>query len=294
MSDSGSEGGARRRGLAKGLSALLGDDHALAQADDGGLRQVPVEFLRPNPNQPRRLFDEDELHALADSIREKGVLQPLVVREDRDTPNSFEIVTGERRWRAAQLAQLDTLPVVIRELSDGEALEIALIENIQREDLTALEEANGYERLMDEFGHSQDELAQAIGKSRSHVANTLRLLQLPDSIKQMLDEGALTAGHARALLTSEDSEVLARQVVTKGLNVRQTEKLARRGASPKSRVRQAPEVNAATRDLETTLTNRLGLSVRIFHSHPGGKVEIRYKEVEQLDDIVRRLGGDGV
>ena len=294
MSGTGSEGGVRRRGLAKGLSALLGDDHSLGQADDGGLRQVPVEFLRPNPNQPRRLFDEDEIRALADSIREKGVLQPLVVREDSETPGSFEIVTGERRWRAAQLAELDTLPVVIRELSDGESLEIALIENIQREDLTPLEEADGYQRLMDEFGHNQDELAQTIGKSRSHVANTLRLLQLPGSIKQMLDEGALTAGHARALLTAEDSEALAKQVVARGLNVRQTEKLARRGAMPKSRVRHAPEVNAATRDLETTLTNRLGLSVRIFHNHPGGKVEIRYKEVEQLDDIVRRLGGDGV
>ncbi len=300
MSDSGDDGGngdsGRRRGLAKGLSALLGDVDAdtLNTNRETTPRSVPIEFVRPSRFQPRRRFAEDELRALADSIREKGILQPLVVRPDSQTTGSFEIVTGERRWRAAQIAQLHELPVVVRDCSDQDALEVALVENVQREDLMALEEAEGYQRLIDEFAHSQDDLARVVGKSRSHVANTLRLLGLPEPVKAMLDDGSLSAGHARALLAAPDAAALAKDVVSRGLNVRQTENLVRekapeRGRRPKT---EAVAQDADTLALERSLSDRIGLKVKILHRDPGGRVEIHYRSVEQLDDIVRRLSDD--
>ena len=293
MNPEGSDS-ARRRGLAKGLSALLGE----AAPDTGGApgetgpQHVPIEFLRPNRFQPRRRFDEAEMRGLADSVREKGILQPLVVRSDPEITGSYEIVIGERRWRAAQLAQLHEIPVVVRELSDGEALEVALVENIQREDLSPLEEADAYQRLIDEFGHSQEALAKVVGKSRSHVANTLRLLGLPEAVKAMLHDGRLSAGHARALLAAPDPAALAEEVTSGGLNVRQTEGLVRGKASGNRRPRPAPAADAETQALERSLSDRIGLTVRIIHRGVrGGRVEIHYRKLDQLDDIVHRLGG---
>ncbi|MEE8202396.1 MAG: ParB/RepB/Spo0J family partition protein [Alphaproteobacteria bacterium] len=293
MNPEGSDS-ARRRGLAKGLSALLGE----AAPDTGGApgeagpQSVPIEFLRPNRFQPRRRFDEAEMRGLADSVREKGILQPLVVRSDPEITGSYEIVIGERRWRAAQLAQLHEIPVVVRELSDGEALEVALVENIQREDLSPLEEADAYQRLIDEFGHSQEALAKVVGKSRSHVANTLRLLGLPEAVKAMLHDGRLSAGHARALLAAPDPAALAEEVTSGGLNVRQTEGLVRGKASGNRRPRPAPAADAETQALERSLSDRIGLTVRIIHRGVrGGRVEIHYRKLDQLDDIVHRLGG---
>src|SRR5713226_7916208 len=217
----------KRRNLGRGLSALFGeesDDIAAADRQRVG-KSVPIGFLRAGRFQPRHRFDDDALRALADSIREKGVLQPLLVRRHPDAANSYEIIAGERRWRAAQLAQLHEVPVVIKELDDRAALEIALVENVQREDLTALEEAEGYRRLMEEFGYTQEALGTAVGKSRSHVANMMRLLALPDPVRALVESGALTAGHARALLNAADPEGLAREIVRRGLNVRQAERL---------------------------------------------------------------------
>ena len=279
-----------RRGLARGLSALLGDAQVLSPPSETGLRHVPVEFLRPSRFQTRRHFDDTAMAALAESIRAKGVLQPLVVRRDPAVGGSYEIVVGERRWRAAQLAQLHEVPVIVRDLTDREALEIVLVENVQREDLTPLEEAAGYKRLVDEFSPSHEELAKAVGKSRSHIANTMRLLALPEAVKTMLDSGRLTAGHARALLAARDPAALSREVAERGLNVRQTERLVRR----ERRRRAAPVADADTLALERGLTDRLGLQVNIRQRvRGGGRLEIRYRTLEQLDDIVRRLGGEG-
>ena len=294
MSESGGESG-RRRGLAKGLSALLGDDGAdvLQAAPDAGPQVVPVELVRPSRFQPRRRFDEGEIRELAQSIGEKGVLQPLVVRRDPEIAGSYEIVAGERRWRAAQLAQLHQLPVIVRDVTDREALEISLVENVQREDLTSLEEAQGYKRLIDDFGHTHDALAKAVGKSRSHMANTLRLLGLPEPVKAMLDDGKLTAGHARALLAAPDPTALGREVVARGLNVRQTERLVRSAAHPRRRARATPAQDVDTRAIERSLSDRLGLTVKVKHRREGGWIEIRYRTLEQLDDILRRLGSTG-
>lgn len=294
MSESGGESG-RRRGLAKGLSALLGDDGAdvLQAAPDAGPQVVPVELVRPSRFQPRRRFDEGEIRELAQSIGEQGVLQPLVVRRDPEIAGSYEIVAGERRWRAAQLAQLHQLPVIVRDVTDREALEISLVENVQREDLTSLEEAQGYKRLIDDFGHTHDALAKAVGKSRSHMANTLRLLGLPEPVKAMLDDGKLTAGHARALLAAPDPTALGREVVARGLNVRQTERLVRSAAHPRRRARATPAQDADTRAIERSLSDRLGLTVKVKHRREGGWIEIRYRTLEQLDDILRRLGRTG-
>ena len=295
MSESGGESSGesgRRRGLAKGLSALLGDDGAdiLHAASDAGPQVIPVELVRPSRFQPRRRFDEGEIRELAQSIGEKGVLQPLVVRRDPEIAGSYEIVAGERRWRAAQLAQLHQLPVIVRDVTDREALEISLVENVQREDLTSLEEAQGYKRLIDDFGHTHDALAKAVGKSRSHMANTLRLLGLPEPVKAMLDDGKLTAGHARALLAAPDPTALGREVVARGLNVRQTERLVRSAAQPRRRARGTLAQDVDTRAIERSLSDRLGLTVKVKHRRKGGWIEIRYRTLEQLDDILRRLG----
>ena len=285
-----------RRGLARGLSALLADVDTEIWKPTPGVTptMAPVELLRPSPLQPRRRFDRESIEALTESILSKGVIQPLVVRPDSRNPGAFEIVAGERRWRAAQAAKIHEVPIVVLECSDREALEVGLVENIQRADLTPLEEAAGYRRLIDEFGHSQGELASVIGKSRSHVANTLRLLGLLDEVKAMVDDGRLSAGHARALLAAdEDSQLgLAERVVARGLNVRQTEALLRKPLAGAGRGRTAAIKDANTRAIERSLSDLLDLSVTIDHRGPGGTVSIRYATLSQIDELLRRFGGD--
>ncbi|BBK45307.1 chromosome partitioning protein ParB [Allostella vacuolata] len=281
---------AKRKPLGRGLSALLGEAPAPAlerAPEHGGLRTIPIEALRPGRFQPRRQFDEEAMRALVESIREKGILQPILVRRHGD--EGWEIVAGERRWRAAQAAGIHVVPVLVQDLDDRAALEIALVENVQRQDLTALEEAEGYQRLIDEFGHRQEDLAQAVGKSRSHIANTIRLLQLPIDVRRLLQDGALTAGHARALLGAEQAGELARRVVDLGLNVRQTEKLV---AAAKAATEKAPppELDADTRALERTLEQQLGLRVNIEHGGRGGRLVLHYRTLDQLDDVLKRLG----
>jgi len=274
--------------LGRGLSALLGDAPGgdAAQPGGEGIRTLPVEMLEPGPFQPRGPIDPGPLQELANSIREHGILQPILAREKPGSPGRFEIIGGERRWRAAQLAQLHEVPVLLRNLDDRAAMAAALVENLQRQDLNALEEAEGLRRLIDEFGLTQDQLGQAVGKSRSHVANTLRLLALPDRVRDLLRDGALTAGHARALLTAPDAEALALQVVDRGLNVRQTEALAaQKPRDPSAKPVQAPETAALERDL----SNRLGLKVSIRHAGRGGQVAIQYRDLDQLDGLIRLL-----
>jgi ParB family chromosome partitioning protein len=285
--------------LGRGLSALLGDgdpDFTPAESARGNTRPVPIEFLRPSPLQPRRHFDETELENLAESIREKGILQPIIVRADPTRPNGYEIVAGERRWRAAQRAQLHEVPVLVRELNDGEVLEIALIENIQRADLNAVEEAQGYTQLMERFGHTQDELGKLLGKSRSHVANTIRLLSLPDSVKAMLVDGRLTAGHARTLVATDDPEALADRILALQLSVRETEALARgKSKAPPRKDKAAPEKDPDTCALEESIADALGMRVTILDKgEKGGEVRINYLTLEQLDEICRRLRRPGV
>jgi ParB family chromosome partitioning protein len=289
--DQDAKSNGRRRGLGMGLSALLGSGaESWSGAVAGTARTVPIEFLRPSPFQPRRTFGEDDLDALTVSIRARGVMQPLLVRRGADGGgDGFEIVAGERRWRAAQRAGLHELPVIVLRLSDREALEVALIENVQRQDLSPLEEAEGYRRLIEEFGHTQEALASALGKSRSHLANLLRLLGLPEPVRRMLEAGELSAGHARALLTAPDPLRLANAVVARGLNVRQTERLVQadiRRPAPRARTSKDPNALALERDL----TSRLGLNVTISPKGPGGSLTIAYRTLDQLDDLIRRLG----
>ncbi len=282
---------AKRKSLGRGLSALLGEDKGGPSTPDLGRvsRLVPIEFLHPGRYQPRHFMGEDKIEELSRSIREKGILQPLLVRRHPDEANAFEIIAGERRWRAAQIAQLHEVPVIIKELSDKETLEIALVENLQRQDLSALEEADGYQRLMEEFSHTQEALAKAVGKSRSHVANMMRLLALPKAVKDFLNEGRLSAGHARALLNAEDPAALAKKVVSKGLNVRQTESLAADKGSKKPKTKRVHEKDADTLALEKDMTNLLGLKVEINHKGGGGVLSVSYGTLDQLDDILHRL-----
>lgn len=284
-----------QRGLGRGLSALMADiePETPSGATTGRLeRTVPVDRLVPNPDQPRRAFVEEDLQSLAASIREKGVIQPLIVRKSPTRPDRYEIVAGERRWRAAQLAQLHELPVIVRELTDAEVLEIAIIENIQRADLNPIEEAAGYRQLMNRFGHTQEKLSQALGKSRSHIANLMRLLQLPDDVQALLEKGDLSTGHARALITSDDPSGLAQQVVKKGLSVRDTERLVK---APKKVDRtQTPrkiEKDADTRALEGDLSANLKMKVTIDHKpgQPGGVLSISYSTLDDLDELCRIL-----
>ncbi len=278
--------------LGRGLSALLGDEVAEPGADVArATRQLPTSALRPSPFQPRRRFDPEEMASLVRSVQAQGILQPILVRHAADSPDSYEIIAGERRWRAAQEAQLHEIPVIIKDLSDGEALELALVENLQRTDLRPLEEAEGYRRLIAELNHTQEDLARAIGKSRSHIANTMRLLGLPAPIKEMIERGELTAGHARALLNAQDALALAQQVVEGGLNVRQTERLAQ---APKARgpAPAAPAKDADTLALEHDLALKLGLKVTINHRAGGGELVLRYENLAQLDDLVQRLSRD--
>lgn len=284
-----------RRGLGRGLSALMADVNLGAAPRAEGRSQradlrLPVEKLEPNPDQPRRDFAPEALQELAESIRAKGVIQPLIVRENPRKPDSYEIVAGERRWRAAQLAQLHEVPVLVRDLDDTEVLEVAIIENIQRADLNAIEEALGYRQLMNRFGHTQERVAEALGKSRSHIANLLRLLSLPDEVQAWLREGRLSAGHARALVTTGDPVALARQVIARGLSVRETERLAK--APPKPDQPRAPraEKDADTRVLEQDLSANLRMRVVIDHrGHDGGNVIISYKSLDQLDELCQLL-----
>ncbi|MFQ5844493.1 MAG: ParB/RepB/Spo0J family partition protein [Planctomycetota bacterium] len=278
----------RRRQLGRGLSALFGAeeaDYAELERERAGAT-VAVEFLRPGRFQPRHRFDEEEIKGLVDSVRENGILQPILVRRAADSAERYEIIAGERRWRAAQLAKLHEVPVIVKDLSDGDALEIALVENLQRQDLTPLEEAEGYQRLMAEFSHTQESLGRGLGKSRSHIANTIRLLGLPDSVKAMIEDGRLSAGHARALLGAQDPEALARRVVARGLIVRQAEALVQAEKAPP---RRAAAKDADTAALERQLAERLGLTVAINHRGAGGTLTIRYRTLEQLDDVVHRL-----
>lgn len=280
--------------LGRGLAALIGDMtpvedlRAGSQSGEGGIRRLPVAQIIANRANPRREFDTEQLEDLANSVREKGVMQPLLVRPAGDR---YELIAGERRWRAAQRAGLHEVPVIIRDVDDREALELAIIENVQRVDLNPVEEAQGYGQLIEQFSYTQQDLAQVIGKSRSHVANTLRLLRLPDSVRGMLASGELTAGHARTLITVEDPEGLARRIIDDGLSVREAEALSQQRNESK---RRGPETKSArdpdTLALERRLSDVLGLSVSIAGTGETGRVEIRYKTLEQLDEVCRRLG----
>mgnify|MGYP001032578653 CR=1 FL=1 len=280
--------------LGRGLAALIGDMATVEGArvtETGGVKKLPVEFIIANRANPRRTFDAEQLEDLTNSIREKGVMSPLLVRPSQD-PNIFELIAGERRWRAAQKAGLHEVPVIVREVGDKEALELAIIENVQRADLNPLEEAMGYGQLIEQFDYTQQDLAQVIGKSRSHVANTLRLLKLPEDVRSMVASGTLTAGHARTLITAEDPATLARQIVSGGLSVREAEALSQqREVAGKKKPGEASERDADTVALERRLSDALGLSVALAHSERGGKLEIRYKTLEQLDGLCLKLTG---
>lgn len=288
-----------RKGLGRGLSALLGEE-AGAQAGPEraqATHNVPIEQVSPGKFQPRHRFDEEEMNSLVESVRSKGILQPILVRRDPLLADAYEIIAGERRWRAAQRAQLHDVPVIVRDFSDQEALEIALIENLQRENLSPIEEASAYQRLMDEFDHTQEVLAKAVGRSRSSVANTLRLLTLPQSVQEQIDSGALSAGHARALVGIDEAERLAGEIIHKGLSVRQAERLAQTSkGGPPARLKQTPAKDPDTIALERDLSNMLGLRVTIkFRGDgaKGGSVKIDYKTLDQLDDILQRLNQGG-
>ncbi len=280
----------RPGGLGRGLSALLGDD-PVAEAAPRATREVPIEKLHPNRYQPRTRFDDAAIEDLAASIKARGILQPILVRPSTSRPGEFEIVAGERRWRAAQRARLHEVPVVERALSDNESLEIAIVENVQRQDLSPIDEARGYRRLIEEFGHSQQDVADVVSKSRPHVANMTRLLTLPEKVQALLEIGELSAGHARALVTSDNAEWLAQEIVARGLNVRQAEELARGESRAGGRGPVRPAKDADTRALEKQLSEALGLQVSIDHKGPGGSVSIKYRTLDQLEDVTGRLAG---
>jgi ParB family chromosome partitioning protein len=300
----------KRGNLGRGLAALFGDTGPASDVPNAdtqrGLRAVPLEHVHPNPQQPRHHFDSENLNELAESIRENGIIQPIIVRHHPSMEGEYEIIAGERRWRAAQLAQLHEIPAIVRDVSDVKGLEIALLENIQRADLTAIEEAQAYRRLMDEFSYTQANLAQALGKSRSHIANSLRLLGLPEEVKSLIEEGALTAGHARTLIGAPDPLALARKIVADGLSVRQAEAATQRIKPGGDRVRKGgastasdpvqgsvrPGKDADTLALEKDLSERLGLKVTIEAQGADserGRLTIEYQTLEQLDDLLLRL-----
>jgi len=280
----------RQRGLGRGLSALIGEEAVPTRGETAAARathRLPIAFLRPNKLQPRKRFAPDELNDLADSIREKGVLQPILARPVRGEANAYEIVAGERRWRAAQMAQLHEVPVVVRDMNDSESLEIAIIENVQRADLNAIEEAAAYYELMERFKFTQEKVAKEVGKSRSHIANTLRLLTLPEAVRALVRDGQLSAGHARTLIGLPDAEKRAQDIIAGMLNVREAEQ-----RSKSKRVGGAGRYpkDAETRDLEARLSNALGLKVQVRdRGKKGGEVRVAYRTLEQLDEIVRRL-----
>jgi ParB family transcriptional regulator, chromosome partitioning protein len=287
----------QKKRLGRGLAALIGDDvietpvgvnatNAGPITIGTGLRQLPIEMLVANPNNPRRMFADEDIESLSRSLKDKGVLQPIVVRPKGET---FEIVAGERRWRAAQRAGIHQVPVIIRELDDRETLEIAIIENVQRSDLNALEEARAYKMLMDQYNYTQQQLADSIGKSRSHIANTIRLMQLPDSVLGQIERGTLSAGHARAIVATDNPQELANKIIELGLSVRQAEDLTR---EQQFRGKPKPvtlEKDADTRSLEASVSSALGLKVVVDHKGTGGHVTISYKTLEQLELIAHRL-----
>lgn len=291
----------KKRGLGRGLSALMADvaepEAAKTQSDGSSVRMVPIEKVFANPEQPRKTFTQPELEDLSASIKEKGVLQPLIVRSKLSgSSSSFEIVAGERRWRAAQMAQLHQIPVIVREFSDTEVLEVAIIENVQRADLNAIEEALGYRLLMDRFGHTQEKVSEALGKSRSHIANLLRLLNLPAEIQTYVQEGVLSAGHARALIGAPNPLEIAKQVIANSLSVRETERLVKNKSNTPSdqKAPKSPtEKDADTRALEADLSAALGMKVALEHEGGGeaGKLSVSYKNLEELDDLCRKLSG---
>ena len=288
---------ATRSRLGRGLAALIGEMAAETSVErPRGQRRLPIGALQPNARNPRRAFPNAELDELAASLRERGIIQPIVARPVRGSAEIYEIIAGERRWRAAQRAGLHEVPVVIIEATDAEALQLAIIENVQRADLNPLEEAEGYRALMEEFGNSQDEIAKIIGKSRSHVANTLRLLKLPETVKSYISSGQLSAGHARMLIGQPNAEKLAEDIVARGLNVRQVEAMARhaadknghaRGHARSSRRSGTKGANLAA--LEKRLSDALGLAVSIDEGKRGGILSIRYRNLDQLDEVLRRL-----
>jgi ParB family chromosome partitioning protein len=278
--------------LGRGLAALIGDvgEEGPALARARGQKKVPVAFLRPNPHNPRVTFDDSDLDDLADSIKEKGIIQPILTRTVPGVADMYEIIAGERRWRAAQRGGLHEVPIIVVEADDKQALELAIIENVQRADLNALEEAFGYERLTAEYGYAQADLARVIGKSRSHVANTMRLLKLPPRTKAFLGQGQLTAGHARALLAMKDPDAIVEKIVEQGLNVRDVERLAQREQDgPPVRRARGADKDADTLALEKAIGDSLGLRVEIRHAGEGGEIRILYRSLEQLDDVARRL-----
>lgn len=297
--------------LGKGLSAIFGDEDPAAPDNSGNPRTLPITQIFPNAKQPRKNFDKAALDELATSIREKGILQPLLVRPHPDKPNAYEIVAGERRWRASQLAQIHEVPVIIRDIKDKEALEFAIIENVQRADLSPMEEAESYHRLTSEFGHSAEDIAQAVGKSRTHIANTLRLLHLPDTVKELVRQQTLSAGHARALLATKNPLQLANEVIKGGLSVRQTENLAKlshagdaaaektpsplpraaRKGSADARARSVVERDADIVHLERDISSWLGLRVDLTQGaqSQAGKLTIHYETLDQLEDVLKRL-----
>lgn len=284
-----------RSRLGRGLASLIGDvGGEAAHAERPRVqRKVPIEFLKPNPRNPRRAFSDVELSELSDSIKQHGIIQPIVVRAVKGMQDRFEIIAGERRWRAAQSAGLHEVPIVPVEVSDHVALEIAIVENVQREDLNAMEEAQGYHALANEFKRTQDDIAKIVGKSRSHVANMMRLTKLPDDVQALITSGALSAGHARALIGVPDPSTAAKRIVTEGLNVRQAEALAHEEGVAERKPQKAradkAQKDSDTLALEKRVSDALGLAVTVDHKNPGGVVQIRYRDLEQLDEILKRL-----
>jgi ParB family chromosome partitioning protein len=280
-----------RKGLGRGLASLIDDIQPREDAPKAPDRDVPIELIAPNPDQPRKAFDEGELEALTESIRSNGVIQPLIVRPDPGKAGAYQIVAGERRWRAAQRVPLHSLPVIVRDYTEREVLEIGVLENVQRADLNPLEEANAYNRLVTAFGRTQEQIASAMGKSRSHIANSLRLLTLPEAVRAHLAAGRVTAGHARALITATDPVSLCNQVVAKGLSVRETERLAQQAAagSYSSNRMKPPPKDADTAALEADLSAATGLKISIRHKGQGGEMSITYKDLDALDALCQKL-----
>ena len=279
----------QKKGLGRGLSSLMGDVEIPIKENNNKLSdtRIPISKLRANPLQPRRLFNKESINELAASIKSKGLIQPILVRPSEKNPGDYEIIAGERRWRAAQIAQLHEMPAVIKNLNDVETLEIAIIENVQRSDLTVIEEATGYKKLIESYGHTQEQLSEIVGKSRSHVANIMRLLTLPQSIQDMITEGKISAGHARAIMNSAFPEKLAEKIISENLSVREAESIAKQG---KNHIKKVRLKDPDTVDLENSISQKLGLNVEINHKgNKGGHIKVDYKNLDQLELVTKKL-----